>query len=81
MPSAQHTAWLRTGACVCEVIPRRLRLTQLPAICEVGGDGEEVALLWHDQFSGVEIAVAPLGIMGDTFVQQGPSGRQYWVHF
>lgn len=49
----------------------RSGLTQLPAICEVGGDGEQVTRLWQIQFSGVEILVAPLQVVGDAFIQQG----------
>lgn len=59
----------------------RLGLTQLPAICEVGGDGEQVTRLWQVQFSGVEILVAPLQVMGDAFIQQGFGVRWNWVHF
>ena len=47
------------------IISGRLGLTQLPAVCEVGGDGEEVAFLWHVQFSGAEVAVAALEVVGD----------------
>ena len=50
------------------IISGRLGLTQLPAVCEVGGDGEEVAFLWHVQFSGAEVAVAALEVVGDAFV-------------
>ena len=63
------------------IISGRLGLTQLPAICEAGGDGEEVAFLWHVQFSGAEVAVAALEVVGDAFVQQGAGGRRDWVHF
>lgn len=63
------------------MIVERLGLTQLPAVREAGGDGEDVAHLWHVQFSGVEVAIAPLEVVGDAFIQQSPGGGRDRVHF
>lgn len=66
--SSAKSAVARGRFSVRWIISGRLGLTQLPAICEVGGDGEEVAFLWHVQFSGAEVAVAALEVVGDAFV-------------
>lgn len=62
------------------IISGRLGLTQLPAICEAGGDGEEVAFLWHVSF-GAEGSGSGPGSRGRCLRTAGLGGRRDWVHF